>query len=59
MKVKYLGNMQDPMSLMKGHIYECLGYEKSWEGGSTFARIVDEEDEDYLYPAEWFEEVKE
>ncbi|MBP3268658.1 MAG: hypothetical protein J6M07_10130 [Ruminococcus sp.] len=56
MKVRYIGDLNDPLSLMKGHIYECLGYEMSW--GVKFAIIVDEDDEDYIYPAEWFEPVK-
>ena len=55
MKVKYIGDRNDPLSLMKGHVYECLGYETSW--GQTFAIINDEDDDDYIYPAEWFERV--
>ncbi len=53
MKVKYIGERNDPLSLMKGHIYECLGYETSW--GKKFAIVIDEDDDDYIYPAEWFE----
>ena len=55
MKVKYIGDRNDPLSLMKGHVYECLGYETSW--GQKFAIIIDEDDDDYIYPAEWFEIV--
>ncbi len=59
MKVKYIGDKNDPLSLVNGHIYECLGFETVKKWGQTFARVVDEDDDDYLYPAEWFEVVEE
>lgn len=49
MKVKYVGQNESPLSLIKGKIYECIGYEKDRY------RIIDETDEDYLYPADDFE----
>lgn len=52
MKVKYLGE-SDPLELIHGKIYEVLSIE---EGEY---RIVDETEEDYLYPPEDFEIVEE
>ena len=42
MKVEYVGESMDPLSVIKEHIYECLGIEKGWY------RIIDETEEDYL-----------
>ncbi|MBQ9598977.1 MAG: hypothetical protein IJR33_04095 [Clostridia bacterium] len=51
MKLKYIGSKSDPMELVKGKIYECIGKEKGWY------RVIDESGEDYLYPPEEFEVV--
>lgn len=58
MKVKYIGET-DPVCLIKGKVYECLGEEENEY------RIIDEEgyDEDeeiqgYLYPKRFFEIVE-
>lgn len=48
MKVKYIGNKGSTLSVMKNKVYECLGMEKGWY------RIIDETDEDYLYPPDDF-----
>ena len=69
MKMKYIGEYSDPMALMKGHIYECTGYQcvidgeltdvfKPIKGKSMFVKIIDEEEEEYLYAADLFEVVK-
>jgi len=59
MKVKYIGE-SDPICLINGKIYECLGEE---EGEY---RVIDEEGYDdnqeiqgYLYPKRFFEIVSE
>lgn len=48
MKVKYIGEISHPLELINGKIYECLGkeYGMYW--------VIDETDEDYLYPEEEF-----
>ena len=51
MKVKYLGE-SDPLALMHGKTYEVISIEQEWY------RIVDETDEDYLYPPDAFEIVE-
>ena len=51
MKVKYTGR-SDPATLLNGKTYEVMSVEKGWY------RIVDETDEDYLYPPENFEIVQ-
>ena len=48
MKVKYIGEISHPLELINGKIYECLG-----EEGPRY-RVIDETDEDYLYPKEEF-----
>ncbi|MBC3804568.1 hypothetical protein GH808_09010 [Acetobacterium fimetarium] len=48
MKVKYIGET-DPVALIKDKIYEVLSEEHDRY------RIVDDEDEDYLYPKDAFE----
>ena len=53
MKVEYIGTISDPMELITGKIYDCLGQEKDRY------RVIDETDEDYLYPVEEFEIVEE
>ena len=52
MKVRYIGNKGSNLSVIKGHIYQCLGQEHERY------RIIDESDEDYLYPIEEFEIVE-
>lgn len=70
MKMKYTGLRRDPFSLISGNVYECTGYQceingqledvrHPIHGKAAFVKIIDEEDEEYLYPAEWFEPVKE
>lgn len=51
MKVKYLGE-SDPLELIKGKVYDVISVEKEWY------RIVDETDEDYLYPPDAFDIVE-
>lgn len=48
MKVKYIGEISHPLELINGKIYECLG-----EEGPSY-RVIDETDEDYLYPKSEF-----
>lgn len=52
MKVKYIGRYSSPLSLITGKIYECISVEKGWY------RIVDETNEDYLYPPDEFEVIE-
>ncbi|SHJ40295.1 hypothetical protein [Parasporobacterium paucivorans] len=52
MKVKYLGE-SDPVALINGKIYEATATEHNCY------RVMDEEDEDYLYPTDAFELVEE
>lgn len=51
MKVKYIGNPS--VSLTKDKVYDVIGVESGWY------RIVDNTDEDYLYPPDLFEVVEE
>jgi hypothetical protein len=48
MKVKYTGETSF-LELTNGKIYTVLSIEKDWY------RIIDDSDEDYLYPPEDFE----
>ncbi len=52
MKVKYVGLEVDPLGVISGKIYDCLGIEKEWY------RIIDETGEDYLYPPKDFEIIE-
>lgn len=52
MRVKYLGE-SDPIVLLNGKVYDVLSVERGWY------RIVDETEEDYLYPPGAFEIIKE
>lgn len=52
MKVKWMGKTEFLM-LTNRKIYEVLSIEKGWY------RIIDDSDEDYLYPPENFEEITE
>ncbi len=49
MKIKYIG--ESCVSLSNGTIYEVISIEEEWY------RIVDDTDEDYLFPPELFEIV--
>jgi len=51
LKVRYIKET-DNFGLNKGEIYEVLSVEKGWY------RIIDNTDEDYLYPPEEFEIVE-
>lgn len=52
MKVKYMGETS-PLALTNGCIYDVLSVEKEWY------RIIDNTDEDYLYPPDEFEIIEE
>ena len=52
MKVKFIGE-NDPLALLNGKIYNVISIEKKWY------RIIDETNDDYLYPPELFEIVEE
>lgn len=49
-KVKYLGPTKE-LFLTHGKIYDVISIEKDWY------RIIDDSDEDYLYPPDIFEIV--
>ncbi len=51
MKVRYLGETSF-LELTHGKVYKVLSVEKDWY------RIVDDSDEDYLYPPDEFEVVE-
>ena len=52
MKVRYIGKNSDPLYFIRGREYEKLGEEHGlW-------RVVDETEEDYLYPPSWFEAIE-
>ena len=51
MKVKYIGET-DPLYCENGKVYDVLSIENG------YYRIVDETDDDYLYPPEEFEIVE-
>ena len=50
-RVKYIGE-DNPLSLRYGKIYEARVLQKGWFG------VVDETNEEYAYPPELFEVVK-
>ena len=50
-RVKYIGE-NNPLSLRYGKIYEARVLQKGWFG------VVDETNEEYAYPPELFEVVK-
>ena len=50
-KVKYIGE-DDPLSLRNGKIYDARILKKGWYG------IVDETKEEYAYPPEQFETIR-
>ena len=49
MKIKYIGERD--VDIIPDKVYEVMSVERDWY------RIVDESDEDYLYPPELFEIV--
>lgn len=51
MKVKFLGKTSYLM-LTHGKIYDVMSIEKGWY------RIMDDSDDDYLYPPEMFEIIE-
>ncbi|MCH4265905.1 MAG: hypothetical protein LKF79_04625 [Solobacterium sp.] len=51
MKVKYIGDYYDEAIFIKEKEYEVLEEQNGWY------RIVDETDDDYLFPSEDFEIV--
>ena len=61
LKVKYIGKREVDVpnsyrifiDLVPGKVYEVLSVEDGWY------RLIDESEEDYLYPPENFEEVAE
>lgn len=50
--VRFIGDYGSELSVLPGNIYECIRVYDSWY------RIIDETDEDYLYPKEDFEIVE-
>lgn len=52
MKVKYKGKT-DFLVLTHNRVYEVKSIEKDWY------RVIDDSDEDYLYPPEWFDIINE
>ena len=52
MKVRYIAHLDD-IDLTEGAIYKVLSVEKNWY------RIVDDSDDDYLYPPDLFEIIEE
>lgn len=52
MKVRFLGKT-NPLMLTHGKIHEVLSIEKDWY------RIIDDTNDDYLYPPDFFETVEE
>lgn len=51
MKVRYIAHLDD-IDLTEGVTYKVLSVEKNWY------RIVDDSDDDYLYPPDLFEIVE-
>ena len=51
MKVRFIGN-SDPLAVLNGKVYNVESIECGWY------RIIDETNEDYLYPARAFEIVE-
>lgn len=51
MKARYHGESSS-LGLIDGKVYEVLSVEKGWY------RVIDETQEDYLYPPEFFEIVE-
>ena len=53
MLVKYVGDYSSPLGVINGKTYECVGEDDYWY------RVIDETDEDYLYPKTDFEIINE
>lgn len=51
MKVRYIAHLDD-IDLTEGATYKVLSVEKNWY------RIVDDSDDDYLYPPDLFENCR-
>lgn len=51
MKVRYIAHLDD-IDLTEGAIYKVLSIDKNWY------RIVDDSDDDYLYPPDLFKVVE-
>ena len=51
MRVKYIGESEN-LVLTNGKIYDVVGIEKGWY------RVVDDSNEDYLYPPQIFEIIE-
>ena len=51
MRVRYLGETS-PLELTQGKVYDMLSVERDWY------RVIDDTNEDYLYPPEDFEVVE-
>lgn len=51
MLVKYVGDYSSPLGVINGKVYECVSEDDYWY------RVIDETDEDYLYPKTDFEIV--
>ena len=51
MRVKYIGESENRV-LTNGKIYDVVGIEKGWY------RVVDDSNEDYLYPPQIFEIIE-
>ena len=51
-----LDNRQNPVSLERGKLYRVVKPHANDPEG--YVRIVDESDEDYLFPADWFGAVE-
>lgn len=57
MKVRYLGE-SNPFRLLHNKVYDVMAIEGDEKIGDWY-RIVDETDDDYIYPAAGFEIVEE
>ena len=51
MLVRFKGNYGDPLSLIRGRTYKCIAVYPSWY------RVIDETEEDYLYPKSDFDVI--
>lgn len=53
MKVGYIKENHKQIDLIQGKVHEVMAIEKGWY------RLIDESEEDYLYPPRLFEVVEE
>lgn len=51
MLVKFIGDYSSILGVIKGKTYKCIAVYPSWY------RVIDETDEDYLYPKTDFEVI--